>query len=215
MYRWLYTLMAGTFTLTGCAQSAPTVASEDRSVLEPCEGCEAIYECPVPFTALTATDTLPGYAGSRRPFRLQGVVYRPDGKTPAAGVVIYAYHTDSTGVYPAPEGAQDWSRRHGALRGWVRTDAQGRYTFFTTLPAPYPGRNAPAHVHLTVKEPGVGAYWIDDVEFKGDPLLPASRSGYREQGGPGLVTLSRNGERWEAFRPIYLGRQVAGYPARR
>src|SRR5262245_45067057 len=51
-----------------------------------------------------------------------GQVFGPDGKTPLAGASVYVYHTDAKGVYtPGPN-----NDRNPRLRGYMRTDAQGR-----------------------------------------------------------------------------------------
>lgn len=70
--------------------------------------------------------------------RIGGRVLHPDGKTPAPGVIIYAYQTNAEGLYANGTAETEWSRRHGRLRGWARTNAAGRYAFDTIKPAPYP-----------------------------------------------------------------------------
>nr|WP_240699385.1 hypothetical protein [Spirosoma sordidisoli] len=72
-----------------------------------------------------------------KPLSINGTVYKADGKTPAPGVVLYVYHTDQTGRYVARQGARGWERRHGSLRGWMRTNEQGEYKF-VTLPGSLP-----------------------------------------------------------------------------
>ena len=65
--------------------------------------------------------------------RVAGVInewLEADG-APAAGIIVYAYQTDATGIYPRG------STRHGRLRGWVRTDEAGRYRFDTIRPGAY------------------------------------------------------------------------------
>ncbi|MCY7352797.1 MAG: hypothetical protein LH606_19415, partial [Cytophagaceae bacterium] len=58
------------------------------------------------------------------------------------------------------------------LRGWLKTDANGRYEINTIKPAPYPGGTEPAHIHAMVKAPNqTEAYWLHDFLFKGDPFL--------------------------------------------
>lgn len=138
---------------------------------------------------------------------LTGRVVKPDGVTPAPGVVVYMYHTDATGVYRARSGDTGWARRHGQLRGWVVTNDSGTYRFETIRPAPYPGRSDPAHVHMTVKEPNRREYWIDEVVFTDDPLVTASyRKAQGARGGSGVVTPVRNSDVWVVRRNIILER---------
>jgi protocatechuate 3,4-dioxygenase beta subunit len=137
--------------------------------------------------------------------RIDGVVYRTDGTTPAAGVIVYAYHTDSGGLYSRGTPNSEWSRRHGLLRGWVRTGADGRYGFDTVKPGVYPDRTDPAHVHLTILEPGKRPYWIDDIVFAGE-FGVTERYGLERQnrGGGGIVTLRKTGGVLVARRDIVL-----------
>jgi protocatechuate 3,4-dioxygenase beta subunit len=139
---------------------------------------------------------------------LTGRVYRPDGVTPAPGVVVYAHHTNAAGVYPNRGDERGWGRRHGYLRGWVVTNAAGEYRFETIRPAPYTGGRDPAHVHLIVKEPDRREYWIDDVLFTDDPLVTAAhRARLENRGGNGVVTPTRDSNgTWLARRDIILER---------
>ena len=75
---------------------------------------------------------------------ISGQVFSPDGVTPAANVIVYAYQTDATGEYH-----NDPKTHVARLHGWAKTDAQGRYTFHTIKPASYPRMTIPAHVHFT------------------------------------------------------------------
>ncbi len=83
---------------------------------------------------------------------------------PAAGVEVFAYHTDSTGIYAATGASDPWR-----LKGWAVTDAQGRFQFTTIRPAPYPGHDIPAHVHATVTTTCCGRQF-SDLMFDDDPL---------------------------------------------
>jgi protocatechuate 3,4-dioxygenase beta subunit len=142
------------------------------------------------------------------PMVLEGVVRRADG-TPAPGIVVYAYHTNTEGVYPSGETA------HGALRGWARTDQAGRFAFHTIRPGPYPSRNVAAHVHMHVIEPGVATYYIANVLFTDDPLLTKAdrESQLTARGGPGLCEPVREADgTWRVRRDIVLGQAVPGYP---
>lgn len=169
-----------------------------------CEGCEAASERDPqtlsPFIRLASADE-PG-----EPLLLRGTVYKPDGKTPAPGVVLYVHHTNAAGVYGNGTNESVWSRRHGRLRGWLRTGADGKYEVHTIKPGQYPNRREPAHIHLTVWEQGKDPYWIDDVVFAGEPGVDADyRAERQNRGGPGIVQLKREASgRWLAERDIVL-----------
>ena len=113
---------------------------------------------------------------------MRGVIYLSDGKTPAPEVILYVYHTDARGNYsPAP--GQAHGLRHGHLRGWMKTDRQGRYRFRTIRPAPYPNGRIPAHIHPIVKEPRRNEYYIDEYVFGDDPLVTGKERGRMEDRG--------------------------------
>jgi protocatechuate 3,4-dioxygenase beta subunit len=161
-----------------------------RADLYNCEGCEAVGERPK--TAGAATVQLAGVGEPGERMILTGQVLATDGETPAAGVVIYAHHTNNAGLYANGSNQTNWSRRHGRLRGWAVTGADGRYTFRTIKPAVYPDRSMPAHVHLFVGEPGRRPYYIDDVVFDGEfGVTAAYREACELRGGSGIIKLSR------------------------
>lgn len=125
---------------------------------------------------------------------------------PAAGVIVYAYHTDAKGLYDGgPAGT-----RHARLRGWMRTGADGVYAFTSIKPAPYPDRSMPAHIHLTVLEPGRKPYWIDDIVFDGEFRVDAAyRAKQGLRGGDGVISLKRVSGVWTGVRDIRLERHPA------
>jgi protocatechuate 3,4-dioxygenase beta subunit len=186
-------------------------AETGRRVGGYCEGCEAIYDgMPAqlnPETRIAAAGE-PG-----EPMEASGRVYQPDGKTPAPGVILYAYHTDARGIYPPAPGANGVARRHGRLRGWIKTNALGEYKFVTIKPASYPDSTIPSHVHLIVKEADKNEYYIDDFEFDDDRFLTERERGRRRKaGGTGVVRLTKNaGGVWLARRDITLGLNVPDY----
>ena len=163
-------------------------------------------------TELAWQAVIAGEGEPGEPLEMQGVVYQVDGKTPAPDVILYVYHTDATGHY-APAPGQSRGRRHGHLRGWMKTDREGRYRFRTIRPAPYPGRDIPAHIHPIVKEPGKNEYYLDEYVFDDDPLLTREkRSKLENRGGSGIVELSQNPEGvWTGRRDVVLGRNIPGY----
>lgn len=138
--------------------------------------------------------------------RLDGRVFAVDGVTPVEGVVIYVHHTNIDGLYANGTNESDWSRRNGRLRGWVKTDAEGRYAFDTIKPAPYPDRTGPAHVHLIVLEEGRRPYYVDDVVFEGEFMVNDDYRARQElRGGSGIIRLNSSSEGvWLARRDIRL-----------
>lgn len=198
--------------LLSCAQVQKKNPEEIKTG-GPCEGCEAIYESAVPFEKLEPMVWLPDWNLPGRKLTVSGTVYKADGKTPAEGVIIYVYHTDQTGVYPKKADETGWAKRHGYLRGWMKTDKNGFYKFFTLRPGSYPNSKNPAHIHIIIKEPGKQEYWIDDFVFDDDPFLTAEeRSRLQNRGGSGLLKHKPAGSMVKAERNIYLGKNIAGYP---
>jgi protocatechuate 3,4-dioxygenase beta subunit len=161
---------------------------------------------------LSWIDTLPDFNKAGPKLEVSGTVYKKDGKTPAPGVIVYAYHTDQTGNYTATENEKGWGKRHGYSRGWVRTGNDGKYKFYTLKPAPYPGGRNPAHIHMLVREGGK-EYHIDEIVFHGDPILTASDLNRpNPAGGPGIVKLEKqNNGLLVAHRDIFLGQNMPGY----
>lgn len=190
-----------------------TPATANGRVGGGCEGCEAVFESPIPFDKLTDTDTLPGFEDAGPKLLVEGVVYQHDGKTPAPGVVLYVYHTNQQGIYESRSTDNGWAKRHGYRRGWIKTNERGEYHFYTVKPAPYPGRTDPAHIHPTVKEPSLNEYYIDEYVFDDDPLLtPAKRSKMENRGGSGILKTTNVNGMLVAKRNIILGLNVPGYP---
>ena len=100
--------------LLAIAADAPRVTGREPVVGLPCEGCEAVFQ-GIPEAIASATRVAPdGEKGE--PLVLRGRVTTADG-APAAGIVIYAYQTNATGIYPTPNGLSGAASRHGRLRG--------------------------------------------------------------------------------------------------
>ena len=204
------TLMCWT---SACTQPSSDKDSEitTRAVGGPCEDCKAVFEYGS--KALSEEVTLPDYLEDGPRMEISGTIYQRDGKTPAAGVILYVYHTNQQGEYPTKGNEKGWAKRHGYIRGWIKTDATGNYKFYTLKPAAYPGRKDPAHIHATIKEPGVSEYWIDEYLFDDDPLLtPEVRRSEKNRGGSGILKLTKNSKGvLVAQRDIILGLNIPEY----
>ncbi|MEK7830621.1 MAG: intradiol ring-cleavage dioxygenase [Acidobacteriota bacterium] len=174
-----------------------------------CDGCDLIY-AGMPKQPGWET-SLSDSAEPGEPMEINGTIYQLDGKTPAANVILYVYHTNAKGSYEPAQG-QTAARRHGHLRGWMKTDGQGRYKFRSIKPAAYPGRTDPAHIHPVVKEPDKNEYYIDEFRFDDDPLLTKEeRAKEEKRGGSGIIKLTRQNGVWIGHRDIVLGKNIPNY----
>jgi protocatechuate 3,4-dioxygenase beta subunit len=198
--------------LAASGDSSGTALTQKR-VGGPCEGCEAVFESPVPLEQLSWQDTLADFTEPGPRLVVSGKVLHPDGHTPAPGVVIYAYHTDQQGLYSKKGNETGWGIRHGYIRGWVKTNHHGEYRFYTLRPASYPNSDNPAHIHFTIKEPKLNAYYIDDIHFTDDPLLTeAIQRKQPNRAGTGIVQPRLQKGVMQVTRDIYLGKNIPAYP---
>jgi protocatechuate 3,4-dioxygenase beta subunit len=117
-----------------------------------------------------------------------GQVFTPDGVTPAPGVTVYAYQTGVDGLYAHSPGEPP------RIRGWMTTDASGRYAFRSIRPGPYPEGTIPAHIHFQLWGGGWPAQYSEDLQFADDPLLTErERERSRQLGRFGPIGIPERG----------------------
>ena len=170
----------------------------------------------------SSSDTSAGWSQNGQKILLTGIVYQSDGKTPAPGVLIYYYHTNTAGKYlHKPEEKRsmppnELGQTHGYIRGWVKTDSSGKYYIYTVKPGVYPTHDEPAHIHATIKEPnGIKEYYIDDFVFDDDKLLTsAKRKKMDNRCGSGVLRMVEMGELQIGERNLFLGLNIPGYPVK-
>lgn len=175
-----------------------------------CDGCDIMYvDMPA---NIFPVDTSVAWNEKGQKLLVHGAVYKPDGKTPAPNVILYYWHTDNNGYYSPAPNQDEKSKRHGHIRGWVKTDNEGHYAIYTIRPAPYPGRGIPAHIHMIVKEPALNEYWIDEFLFDDDPLLTSTeRKKQENRGGNGILTVENKNGMQVAERNIVLRLHIPNY----
>jgi protocatechuate 3,4-dioxygenase beta subunit len=193
--------------------SSPLLAQHpSRTPVGECDGCEGVFEYDA--RRLAAVDTLPDFAATEPKLKLTGVIYRPDGKTPAEGVILYIYHTDRHGIYPKKGNETGTARQHGYIRGWVKTGKDGRYTFYTFRPGGYPSGRAPEHIHPIIAEPDGRYYWVNEFLFDDDKNLTDVERRPREvRGSHGVVRLKNEKGIWVGERDFVLGKGIPRYGA--
>ena len=156
------TALAGTVSITPfITMRAPAQDVEFIRALE-----RAQQDRPASLTS-SARIAAAGEPGT--PLVIHGRVFAADLRTPVSGAIVFAYHTDRAGHYNRPgTPAHSWR-----LRGWARTDADGRFEFHTIRPGAYPSRHIPAHVHFTVFH-GTERFHAGEAQFEDDPILSES-----------------------------------------
>ena len=211
-----FVFMFGSFT--GCNGQTKTTAPQKntrtkKTVGGGCDGCEIMF-VGMPANILPA-DTSDGWTEKGQKLLVTGKVYKIDGKTPAPNVIIYYWQTDNNGYYTPKPGMDEKAKRHGHIRGWVKTDADGNYSIYTIKPAPYPKEDMPAHIHTSIKEPNIGnEYYLDEFIFEDDKFLTGQkRKALENRGGSGILSVLIIGNLQIAKHNIILGLNIPDYPA--
>lgn len=93
---------------------------------------------------------------------------------PMTAIKVSAAQTDITGLYN-PRG---WGRMEPSLTTLAWTDKDGRITFRTIMPGPYPTNTEPAHIHFTATVEGKPKWRT--LWFEGDPLLTKERRAWAD-----------------------------------
>ncbi len=98
---------------------------------------------------LVRIDSLVREAGGET-LKLRGVV-TDTGAKPLAGAVVEIWQCDANGVYRHP-GDPRPTLRDTAFQGFgqTTTDGDGRFSFRTILPVPYPGRTPHIHAKIVI-----------------------------------------------------------------
>ena len=205
-------LFIGLLTSSVACYSQQVKQPTDRTIADYCDGCDLMYE-GIPLLSNISSETSlvkKDEPGTR--LEISGTVYKTDGKTPARDIVLYIYHTDAQGLYSSVKDQQH-AKRHGHLRGWVRTNEQGEFKINTIRPASYPRENIPAHLHIFVKEPGKTLYYIDEVWFDDDPLITSEiKRKAQQRGGDLLIHLAQDSKKiWKGKLAIVLGKNIPNY----
>lgn len=198
------------FTFWLISLNVITSQSADKKVGGNCEDCELMFD-GIP-GKMASSITLISDEEPGEKMIIAGTIFKKDGITPAPDVILYVYHTDYKGNY-TPSANQKYARKHGHIRGWIKTGADGKYQITTIRPASYPNTNIPQHIHPIIKEKGYSLYWIDEYLFDDDPnLTQQERKRQEQRGGSGIIKLKKdkNGI-WLGTRDIILGKNVPGY----
>jgi protocatechuate 3,4-dioxygenase, beta subunit len=124
---------------------------------------QAVHEAP-PQAPSTGRVAPASETGER--LRVSGIVVRAD-ESPIAGASLYVYQTDAEGYYGVKPASDN---RNPRLKLFLRTAADGSWSFDTIRPGSYPGSRVPGHIHFEVSAPGRAPH-VFEIVFEGDPFV--------------------------------------------
>lgn len=117
---------------------------------------------------LSNTDTIPDFRSKTNKLKLTGVIYQSDGVTPAKDVIIFIEQPDENGDFDL---RQSGDNRYVFHRSWVKTDEDGRYTFYTFVPGNDRRYNQMQQIFPIIKEASKPEVPLESLLFDEDPLL--------------------------------------------
>lgn len=117
---------------------------------------------------LSATDSIPDFESKEQQLKITGTIYKSDGVTPAEGIILYIEQADENGDFDLREKND---KRYAHHRGWVKTDANGRYTIYTFVPGNDRRYNQLSQLFPAIKEPSKPNYNLESFLFDTDPML--------------------------------------------
>jgi protocatechuate 3,4-dioxygenase beta subunit len=163
------------------------------------------------------TNTADGAAVEGAPLTLEWIVSQADGSAcvPMADVVVDVWHCDGLGVYSGVSGNSG-----NFLRGFQRTDPNGKASFTTVYPGWYTGRAV--HIHFKIRtdaDSSTGFEFTSQLFFDDDfskqvyssgvyaqkgaqDVLNASDQIYNQSGGQTLLSVTQEGDGYKATFPI-------------
>ncbi len=117
---------------------------------------------------LNHTDTIPDFRSKTNKLKLTGVVYQSDGITPAKDVIVYIEQPNEDGDFDLRRSGDE---RYVFHRSWVKTDANGSYTFYTFIPGGDRRYNQMQQIFPIIKEDSKPEMHLESLLFNDDPLL--------------------------------------------
>jgi protocatechuate 3,4-dioxygenase beta subunit len=164
---------------------------------------------------LNNTDTIPDFETKPNKLKITGTIFESDGVTPAKDVLLYMSQSNENGDY---EIKSKNDKRYIHHSGWIKTNAEGKYTFYTFIPGSaiipitFPRRRGPKQILPVIKEPGKPEYDLNAFLFEDDPLLTKScRKRLKRRGIDCILKLEKNEDIYVATKNIVLEQNTSAY----
>lgn len=164
-----------------------------------------IYDYPS--DELSNTDSIPDFSTKTDKLKITGTIYMADGVTPAKDVILFISQPDENGDYELKTNNE---KRYVYHRGWVKTDADGQYTFYTFIPGSFLHNRELKHIHPVIKEPGKPEQELAAFLFDNDPFLSKScRKRLAKKGMDSILKLEKQDTMFVATKNIVLNQDIA------
>ena len=164
---------------------------------------------------LNNTDTISDFNSKSNKLKITGTIFESDGITPAKDVLLFIEHADENGDYQIKT---ENDKRYVQHRGWIKTDADGQYTFYTFIPGSafkpitYPRTREMKQIFPVIKESGQDEYDLEAFLFDDDPLLTKRcRAKLKRKGVDNILKLEKHGDMLVATRNIILNQNIPSY----
>ena len=139
---------------------------------------------------LNNTDTIPGFETKVNKLKISGTIYESDGVTPAKDVILFIEQADENGDFDLRKQNE---KRYVHNSGWIKTDEDGQYTFYTYIPGNDRRYNQLQQLYPVIKEASKSEYEIASFLFDEDPLLTKlCRKKITKKGDPTRILTLKN-----------------------
>lgn len=157
---------------------------------------------------LNNTDSIPDFISKEEKVMITGTIYQADGVTPAKDIILYIYQPDENGHYCLK---RDSDKNYVHHKAAIKTDADGKYTFYTFIPGIVHRSGALRHIHPVIKEEGKDEYDLNSFYFDNDPLLTKYRLKRLVKKGRKLsiLKLEQKEDMFITTRDIVLGEDIS------
>lgn len=151
-------------------------------------------------------DTIADFNIKENKIKITGTIYLADGVTPAKDVLFHVFQPDENGEYELKR--DEYRKRYVYHRGWVKTDADGRYTFYTFIPGKFLSVKELKQIHRIIKQPGQPEQEISSFFFNDDPLLANLTLEARAKTIKSMLKLEKEGDMYVATKDIKLSGNI-------
>lgn len=153
---------------------------------------------------LNNTDTIADFETKAQKLKITGTIYHSDGVTPAKDVILYIRQPDENGNFQLKKDTN--RKRYVYHRAWIKTDADGKYTFYTFMPGKLLRTKELKQILRTIKEPGKPEQELASFFFNDDPLIPELTLACRAEAAKSMLRLEEKDGMLVGVRDIRLSK---------